>query len=159
MELVLELFLFTPDGRQRVRYHCLQQEITGRQCDPDDILAEILCALDLNQGRVRMAHSTSWRYETGRTVLTYLAWVPERGLQGLPTCRITVCAHRPAASAGPLRPRPCHIRREDVLIHGLRHLRYLLAERRDPVLLAALADVDAAGLLGDLSPAVAGRIG
>jgi hypothetical protein len=158
VELVLELFLFTPEGSRAVRYHCLQQEITGRRCDPDDILAEILDTLKLTERRVRMAHSTSWRYEAGRTVLTYLVWVKERGLQGLPTFRTAVDNQPPPACAGPLRPRPLQIGREDVLIHGLRHLRHLLCERRDPVLAEALADIDAAGLLAGLSPAVAGRI-
>ena len=59
--------------------------------------------------------------------MTFLVWV----LQGLRTSRRSKAAIAVPQSSRPQAPRPAALCKEDVLMHALRHLRYLMAERRN----------------------------
>lgn len=159
VKLVLELFLCARQDKDAVCFHHYQTDITGCHADPDTIMRAELTRLGLVNGHsARYAHSTSWRYEEGRTLLTYLVWVDDRVLQGLRTSRLLLAPADTPRSSGPLAPRPDTLRRKDVLMHALRHLRYLIVERKDDWVAENVGGRETCDLLCRLEPDLAGRI-
>ena len=83
-----------------------------------------------------VVHSTSWRHEDGRVILTYVAAVkapaslPADSLVALPVRRAELA--RGSATAAPQ-----SIGIEAVLEHAMRHLSWLVAD--DPAVMATLA--------------------
>jgi hypothetical protein len=101
---------------------------------PGDVVLETLGWYDLTP---RVVHSTSWRHEGGRLVLTYLAVVepatslPADTLEAIPVPRTDLArgdATAPPRDIGVLQ----------VIEHALRHLSWLV--RDDPAIAAALPD-------------------
>jgi hypothetical protein len=159
MQLMLELFICAHQAEETLCYHRLCRDISQRREDPDGIVIQLLLEAGIdNRDHAAWSHSTSWRYERERTLLTYIVWVPARVLNGLPTRCLALEAAAPAPAAGPLAPRPREIREEDVLIHGLRHLHYLTCHKREPLAVRALADGQAMAFIQRLAPALAGRL-
>lgn len=121
---------------------------------------EIKMALGLAlRSRVTMMHSTSWRtdWKLGGLVVTYMVVVKADDLaRGIwPHARpITLAAietvGKPAPHAPAEAPSPSHF---DVLMHGLRHLRFLMDT--DPVNAEAMGELMRRHL-GPLRPALAG---
>jgi hypothetical protein len=159
VQLIMELFLWALQSEETIRYHHLQTDITASQQDPDAIMNDQLERLGLINGKgARYAHSTSWRYQVGRTLLTYLVWVDGQAFGQLPTRRLSIPAVTCSQSLGPLCPRPESLCEEQVLVHGLRHLRYLVFDRKDALAVKTLKNPDARNLLHCLEPAPSGRI-
>jgi hypothetical protein len=159
VNIVLELFVCTRQGKDAVIFHHCQTDITGSRMDPDAVMRTELVRLGLVNGHsARYAHSTSWRYEGGRTLLTYLVWVNQDALLGLRTSRLLLDEAEAPRSSGPLAPRPDMLRKKDVLMHALMHLRYLIVERKDTWVAETLGDRATCDLLGRLEPSLAGRI-
>jgi hypothetical protein len=133
-----ELFCLTPIHAQSLRVGLAKSEQPGDH---------VLRALAWYPLAVRLVHSTSWRFEQGDVVLTYVAVVdeperlPRESLVAVPVAR-TELARGGATGA------PGSIEVAQVLEHALRHLAWLL--RDDPVVGAALADW--AGALRDYVP-------
>jgi hypothetical protein len=128
---------------------------------PADSEPHVAVELELIQHQVNLAdvaviHSTSWRTEHTSAILTYLAVVDVAGLvlDSWPDARpvtTTLADHvgRPPTH-GPLDPpAPRYV---DVLLHGLRHLAFLLP--RDATVAAALPGVWG-GHLAEFSPWIA----
>ena len=148
------------EGEDAVRFHHLQHNITDSGSDPDCLMKEQLFRLGLLNGKcARYAHGTSWRYEAGQTVLTYLVWVDFKSLDCLPTSVLSISNVACSKSASTLSPRPEKICVDQVLVHGLRHLRYLMFDCGDQVIGDAIKDQTTLHLLSALAPALAGRIG
>jgi hypothetical protein len=159
VKLVLEFFICARQDKDAVSFHHFQADITGSQADPDAIMrAELVRRGLVNGHSARYAHSTSWRYEDGRTLLTYLVWVDPGILQELPTSRLPLAPVDAPRSAGPLAPRPDALRKKDVLMHALRHLRYLIVERKDAWVAETVGGRATCDLLCRLEPDLAGRI-
>lgn len=94
----------------------------------------VLAALERLGGGPFVIHSTSWRYERGRLILTYLAVLPElhaprEGFHAIEVPRATLA--RGAAEQAPV-----SVGAEQVLEHALRHLAWL--SRDDPAVRFAL---------------------
>lgn len=158
MNLMLELFICAHQAGETVCYHRRCRDISDRREDPDGIVIQLLLEAGIDtRDHTAWSHSTSWRYDGERTLLTYIVWVQARLLDGLPTRSLAVLADTPPA-AGPLAPRPRQIREEDVLVHGLRHLHYLVCHQQEPLAVNALADSEAMAFIQCLSPALAGRL-
>lgn len=91
-----------------------------------DALAREVAAANAARGRRPFVHSTSWRYEEGAVVLTYLAVVSElrlaREVRHLVLDALGATGEQVPAREGD--PRPA-----SVLWHGLRHLALLARER------------------------------
>lgn len=106
----------------------------GSKQKPHDAVLEVLAWYPLQP---IVVHSTSWRHEDGRVILTYVAVVappktlPVDSLVTLPVARAEL-ARGEAMSA------PAKIGVEAVLEHALRHLSWLV--RDDPAVTQALAD-------------------
>jgi hypothetical protein len=97
--------------------------------------------------RPRVVHSTSWRYEEGRILLTYLAVVePTDSL--LPGSLEMVAVERAELDRGESMAPPDSIGLAAVLEHALRHLSWLVGD--DPAIAAALPDWS--GVLGRYRP-------
>lgn len=85
----------------------------------------------------RVAHSTSWRYEEGRVLLTYIVVVeppdhlPPDSLVAIPVARATIARGEAMAP-------PTAIGVAAVLEHALRHLAWLVKD--DAAIAAALPD-------------------
>jgi len=98
-------------------------------------------------------HSTSWRYERGRIVLTYAALPdPEPA-----ACLNPVPPAIRSVSAGPLAPSPGSVSLGDVAAHACRHLAYL---RHVDAMVAARTQAapELWALIDDYVPAVAGLL-
>jgi hypothetical protein len=96
----------------------------------------VVAALERFGIEPRAVHSTSWRYERGRLILTYLAVLdgmaqPPKGLQAHSVRRADLAR---GSATGP----PPAIRIGSVVEHALRHLSWLL--RDDPAIKRTLSD-------------------
>jgi len=98
---------------------------------------EVLAAMKWYPLTPRVAHSTSWRSETGRVVLTYIA-VVEPPDQLPPDSLATLPVGRAELARGEAMAAPRAIGVGAVLEHALRHLAWLI--RDDPAIATALAD-------------------
>lgn len=100
-----------------------------------------------------LLHSTSWRFEAGRVVLTYAALpdpVPGPCLRPVPLLPRS-------ASVGPLAPSPELVSTDDVAAHACRHLAYL--RHTDPLVRRrAQAAPQLWALIDEFVPAVAGLL-
>ena len=124
---------------------------------PDD-LARDLAGLGasfgagLNGDPTALLHSTSWRFQRDRVVLTYAA-LPDPD----PAAAVPVPADGGATSDDPLAPAPARIRAGDIAAHACRHLAYL--RHTDP-LVAECADAAPPlwDLIAEFTPTVAGLL-
>ncbi len=98
--------------------------------EPFWVVDELLSTIGVSQGDPLLVHSTSWRVEYPHIILTFIAVLPcddyvhARWPEALPiTPDLLDAAGNPLPHdpAGP--PTPRHL---DVLLHGVRHLRFLL---------------------------------
>lgn len=159
MKLFLEIYLWAAENAETVRFFHVQTEITERQKDPDAIMKDQLEQLGMLNGKgARYAHSTSWRYEDQRILLTYLVWVDGQKLENLPSGRVFICSVACPESRGLLSPRPESICVAHVLVHGLRHLRHLAFDKKDTVAAELLDCQRTRDLLLSLEPASSGRL-
>lgn len=111
---------------------------------PGDVVLGVMSWFPLTP---RVAHSTSWRYEEGRVILTYIVVVeppeilPPDSLVPIPVARATIARGEAMAP-------PKAIGVAAVLEHALRHLAWLVKD--DAAIAAALPDWLA--VLGDYIP-------
>lgn len=111
-------------------------------------------------GQAPLLHSTSWRCDGPRLVLTYVAVVETSGLvrdgwsDALPVgLELAEAVGRPPTNAAYDAPTPRYI---DVLLHSLRHLRFLIDN--DATAAEALREPLRTHLIS-LQPALAGMYG
>lgn len=103
-----------------------------RSAKPGEVVVEVMKGYPLVP---RVVHSTSWRYEEGRVILTYVAVVeppgqlPADSLKEMPVRRADV-------ARGDAMTPPQTIGVAAVLEHAFRHLSWLL--RDDPAIAASL---------------------
>lgn len=101
---------------------------------PGDVVVDTLRWYELAP---RVVHSTSWRSEDARVILTYLAVVaPPVALP--PDSLVAIAVRRFDLARGETLGPPSAIGIEQVLEHALRHLSWLLKD--DPAIGAALQD-------------------
>ncbi|MEV6347107.1 hypothetical protein [Actinoplanes sp. NPDC051851] len=140
-------------GMRDGRLTCRLDEARLADGDHPDALARRLAGFTESSAIPgRMVHSTSWRFDAGRIVLTYAA-LPD------PDPRTAVFHEAPvetARGADPMSPSPEYVGHADVIAHACRHLAFL--RRTDPV--AATAAEQVGGLwelLDEYAPDVAGQ--
>ena len=101
---------------------------------PGDVVIETLGWFGLNP---RVVHSTSWRHEEGRLVLTYIAVVEPPSVVPQDTLQRVEVVRAELARGDATAP-PREIGVEQVVEHALRHLSWLI--RDDPAIAEALPD-------------------
>lgn len=103
-----------------------------RSAKPGEVVVEVMKGYPLVP---RVVHSTSWRYEDGRVILTYVAVVEPPG--ELPAGSLTaVTVRRAEIARGDAMAPPQAIGVAAVLEHALRHLSWLVHD--DPAIAASL---------------------
>ena len=106
----------------------------SRSAEPTQVVLELVGWYSL---QARVVHSTSWRYEDGRIVLTYVVVVdPPQELP--PDSLELVSVERSDLARGAAMAPPESITLNAVLEHAVRHLAWL--KRDDPAISTALAD-------------------
>lgn len=105
-----------------------------RTATPGDVVLGVLAWYPLTP---YVAHSTSWRYEDGRIILTYVAVVAPLGALPPDTLVALPVAHTELARGEAMSP-PTSIDVTQVVEHALRHLSWLV--RDDSAIAAALQD-------------------
>lgn len=179
MQTVLEAYICGYDNPGfRLCFSRHKMDITDYHGDPDQALRDMLKNIgfdeiindknkdhknkddenkdDENKDQV-WAHSTSWRHESHKIILTYLVWTDIRHIN-TQNRQILEMNNAPApVSKGCLAPRPARITQEDVLRHGLRHLSFLV-HKGDPFVAQAAAKTGSVGFLKSFEPALAGKI-
>lgn len=107
--------------------------------DPDDTL---FVKLPGDTPRTDVLHSTSWRQGGPQVVLTYMAVVRVQGfVLGTWPDAVPVTAALPAETGKPLPHRAAQmpeVRVSDVLMHGLRHLKFQIGPWGDAEIAAAM---------------------
>ncbi len=155
----MELFVCAYQAEEKILYHHFQVDITHRESDPDAILAQALAENGIDHEHAACyVHSTSWRYDAGSTILTYLVWVPAWIVADVQN---EVIIPRMMAFNRRTGIQSVYLERmspQDVLIHGLRYLRFLLFECKDQKVLRAIDAANATRLFRSLPPELAGRI-
>jgi hypothetical protein len=101
---------------------------------PGEVVLEVLKWYPLEPVVV---HSTSWRHEEARIILTYVAVVSAPGVLP-PDSLIALPVHRAELARGEAMAAPEAIGVEAVLEHALRHLSWLVKD--DPAVMEAIAD-------------------
>lgn len=106
----------------------------SKSAKPSQVVLEAVASYSL---AARVVHSTSWRYEEGRIVLTYVV-VVEPPLHLPPGSLELVPVERSDLARGASMAPPDSITVKAVLEHAVRHLAWL--SRDDPAIATALAD-------------------
>lgn len=133
MNLGLELFWVTPTPRRQVAWARRVVDLGTGGTDPDDLVLGWLHAPPSDAPCVDPArcvvHSTSWRYSPPATLLvTYLIYGEDIAFAPIPDGRLRVAGPPALARGTRLRPRPAVVTERAVLLHGLRHLAFLLRQ-------------------------------
>jgi hypothetical protein len=106
----------------------------SKSAEPSHVVLDVVASYEL---RARIVHSTSWRYEDGRIVLTYVVVVePPRLLP--PDSLEPAPIERSDLARGDATAPPAAITVKAVLEHAVRHLAWL--NREDPAIAAELSE-------------------
>ncbi|MEU4160463.1 hypothetical protein [Actinoplanes sp. NPDC026670] len=143
---VVEVFRLGVRGA-RLTYRVSEHRLSG-DVHPDDLARRLA-----GSGQVDMLHSTSWRFDAGRIVLTYVT-LPDPD----PGDAVELDPATPlAAGDDPLSPSPAVADRAAVAAHACRHLAFL--RHTDPVIAAtAQRQPRLWELLAGFRPNVAGKV-
>jgi hypothetical protein len=148
---VLAEVLFARITGRDLRFQVARLDLERSRRDPDTNVREFADARLGEPDALRVVHSTSWRYERGRIVLTYLVYSDRLAPPGR--------SRRARVDALPSPEEPARDARDRdraVASHALRHLAFLVAE--DPDQYRAKLSADTVRALRPLKPAAAGRV-
>jgi hypothetical protein len=143
--------LFARIAGRDLRFQVARFDIERSRRDPDMLVRELADGRLGEPDALRVVHSTSWRYERGRIVLSYLVYSDRLAPPGR--------SRRARLDALPSPERPAHtVRDRDraVASHALRHLAFLVAE--DPDKYRPKLSAETIRALRPLRPAAAGRV-
>jgi hypothetical protein len=148
---VLAEVLFARVAGRDLRFQVARFDLERSRRDPDTSVREFADARLGEPDALRVVHSTSWRHERGRIVLSYLVYSDRLSPPGR--------SRRARLDALPSPEEPARDARDRdraVASHALRHLAFLVAEEPEEY----RAKLSAATLraLRRLSPAAAGRV-
>jgi hypothetical protein len=116
----------------------------SKSAEPSQVVLDVVASYDLHP---RIVHSTSWRYEDGRIVLTYVVVVEPPGVLP-PDSLVLAPIERSDLARGAATAPPDSITVNAVLEHAVRHLAWL--NREDPAIASELADWS--GVLDEYAP-------
>ena len=150
MRVLAEVLLARIAGRD-LRFQVARFDLERSRRDPDTTVREFADARLGDADALRVVHSTSWRYEHGRIVLSYLVYSDRLAPSGrLRRARLD-------ALPSPEQPaRDARDRDRAVAAHAVRHLAFLVAE--DPDEYRAKLSAETRRSLRPLKPAAAGRV-
>jgi hypothetical protein len=148
---VLAEVLFARVAGRDLRFQVARLDLERSRRDPDTSVREFADARLGEPDALRVVHSTSWRYERGRIILSYLVYSDRLAAPGrLRRARLD-------ALPSPEEPaRDARDRDRAVAAHALRHLAFLVAQ--DPDEYRAKLTAGTLRALRRLKPAAAGRV-
>ena len=150
MRVEAEILFARVAGRD-LRFQVARFDLSRSRTDPDDSARDFAERRLGEADALRVVHSTSWRYERGGIVLSYLVYSDRLVFRG----RTRV--GRLEALPSPEEPaRDARDRDRAVASHALRHLAFLVAE--DPKEFEAKLSAATRRGLRRLRPAAAGRV-
>lgn len=118
-----EIFVVARDGEQlRLSGPCGSEPWLVEAAEGGHPMAVVDRLVRANLDDVILVHSTSWRWERGQTVLSFVAVVPPAAVSGLADARID----RAALARGTATEAAADVPWPAVLEHGLRHLAWLV---------------------------------
>jgi hypothetical protein len=148
---VLAEILFARIAGRDLRFQVARLDLERSRRDPDASVREFADARLGEPDALRVVHSTSWRYERGRIVLSYLVYSDRLAPPGK--------SRRARVDALPSPEEPARDERDRdkaVASHALRHLAFLVAE--DPDKYRPKLSAETIRALRPLRPAAAGRV-
>jgi hypothetical protein len=148
---VLAEVLFARIAGRDLRFQVARFDVERSRRDPDTLVREFADARLGEPDALRVVHSTSWRYERDRIVLSYLVYSDRLAAPGR--------SRRARLDALPSPEEPARDapdRERAVASHALRHLAFLVAQ--DPKEYRAKLNADTRRALRKLTPAAAGRV-
>jgi hypothetical protein len=148
---VLAEVLFARIAGRDLRFQVARFDLERSRRDPDVSVREFADARLGEPDALRVVHSTSWRYERGRIVLSYLAYSDRLAPPGRSRRARLDALPSPEEPAGDARHRD-----RAVASHALRHLAFLVAQ--DPEEYRAKLSAETRRALRRLRPAAAGRV-
>jgi hypothetical protein len=147
---VLAELLFARIAGRTLRFQVARFDLTRSRGEPDAAAREF-ADMRLRPDALRVVHSTSWRYERGRIVLSYLVYSDRLTFRGRSRRALMDALPPPEEPARDARDRD-----RAVASHALRHLAFLVAE--DPVEYRAKLSPATRRALRRLRPEAAGRV-
>jgi hypothetical protein len=148
---VLAEVLFARIGGGALRFQVARFDLGRRRGDPDRVVRAFADRRLPAPDALRVVHSTSWRYERGAVVLSYLVYSDRLPFRGrVRRARLDSLPPAEHASGGDGN------REREVASHALRHLAFLVAQ--EPREYAAKLSVGTRSALRRLRPAAAGRV-
>jgi hypothetical protein len=150
VRVVAEVLFARIAGRD-LRFQVARFDLARSETDPDQSVRGFTDARLGDTDALRIVHSTSWRYERGGVVLSYLVYSDRLAFRGK-SRRVRLDA-LPSAEAP---ARDARDRDRAVASHALRHLAFLAAQ--EPKEYRAKLSAEALRALGRLRPAAAGRV-
>jgi hypothetical protein len=162
MKIFLEIFIATLAPGESIAYTKKNVDITGNIRDPDEIVNEIiqnpLDEMPMVRNDAYIVHSTSWRYESdGSLVLTYMVYSEHVIFIGDNHRLLHIRDVRMPLSRDSRRPRPHRIEEEHVVLHGIRHLSFLLLTVSDGLSADSLSP-KSRSFFGTMAAALGGKI-
>jgi hypothetical protein len=148
---VLAEVLFARVAGSDLRFQVARLDLLRSGTDPDARVRRFAEARLGEPDALRVAHSTSWRYERGQIVLSYLVYSDRLAFPGR--------SRRARLDALPSPEEPARDARDRdraVASHALRHLAFLVAQ--DPDEYRAKLSPETRRALRRLRPAAAGRV-
>ena len=145
----IELFLVTLGEDGHLRFVRKVKPLCG---DPDAVARELLA-----ETPAVWLHSTSWRYENGGIVLTYLAWCERTEWDDESNSLLRLEQLSLAYQSRPRHPKPEGVTAFHVVAHGLRHFSWLAQRPSENPCLSILDKRTLAWLRG-LDPLPSGQI-
>jgi hypothetical protein len=150
VRVVAEVLFARIAGRD-LRFQVARFDLERSRRDPDMSVREFADGRLGAPDALRVVHSTSWRYERGRIVLSYLVYSDRLAPPGR--------SRRARLDALPSPEEPARETRDRdraVASHALRHLAFLVAQ--DPYEYRPKLSVETIRALRPLRPAAAGRV-
>jgi hypothetical protein len=148
---VLAEVLFARIAGRDLRFQVARFDLARSRSDPDVSVEEFADTRLRRPDALRVVHSTSWRYERGRIVLSYLVYSDRLIFRGRSRRARLEALPSPEAPADDARDRD-----RAVASHALRHLAFLVAQ--EPREYAAKLSPETRRALRQLRPAAAGRV-
>lgn len=150
MRVLVEVLFARIAGRD-LRFQVARFDLARSRGDPDAAVRDFADARLRVPDALRVVHSTSWRYEGGRIVLSYLVYSDRLAFRGTSRRGRLDALPSPEAPADDARDRD-----RAVASHALRHLAFLVAQ--NPHEYAAKLSLDTRRALRRLRPTAAGRV-
>lgn len=159
MNTNIEVFLIACSNTLEMLYYRVEIPCVTESYNPDELVVRKLTDMGIDShGCSAISHSTSWRCQNGRILLTYIVTLPSSILTSLPTTTLNTAEVICPESAAAMKPHPAEIEDKHVLVHGLRHLSFLVFHQNDRQLATAMRVHGTIAFLNRLQPTVAGQL-